>query len=186
MTKEEIVSKLNKIKSTAFPTVVTTDMGVQFDVITPTGAYTYLGAIGDWPAWCFNRIDEKVTGLLKSKLQNNEKFSSNDFFNTDIYLLAKKLEKVDGVDLTEYLKDIVNYPYSDKNKFVYVYCDLGQWKPEVRIFDNEMDFSEAFFNEFPGSQTWDILDANAIESYYEALGEHEEGIPFSTSSDLSE
>lgn len=186
MTKEEMISKLHAIKPTAFPTVITDDMGLQFDVITPTGAYTYLGAIGDWPAWCFNRIDEKAIGILNNKLQNNENFSSDDFINTDIYLLAKKLEKVDGVDLTESLKDIVNYPYSDKNKFVYVYCDLGQWKPEVRIYDNEMDFSKAFFNDFPGSQTWDILDENAIESYYEELEEHEEGISFNTSSDLSE
>ena len=184
MTKEEMISKLHAIKPTAFPTVITDDMGLQFDVITPTGAYTYLGAIGDWPAWYFNRLDEQVIALLENKLQNNEKFSSEDFSNTDIYSFVKKLETIDGINLTESLKEIFNYPISDKNNFIYIYCDLGQWKPEVRFYDTEMDFSKAFFNLFPGNQTWDILDENAIESYYEELQEHEEGIPYNTSSDM--
>lgn len=37
MTKEEMINKLKTIKPTAFPTVATDDMGIQFDVILLMG-----------------------------------------------------------------------------------------------------------------------------------------------------
>ncbi len=59
MTREEMLAKLKVIEPTACPTVMTYDMGLQFEIMNSTGASTNLGNIGDWPLWKFPRLTEE-------------------------------------------------------------------------------------------------------------------------------
>lgn len=184
MTREEMLQKLKNIKPTAFPTTATMDMGLEFDVMDSNGVYTYLGSIGDWPLWYFERIEEKTLSAIKNKLDNHQELSSEDFKETDLYNFAKRLENREDFEFTEAFKNIVNFPKSEENKYVYVYCDLGEWVPELDFYSTEEEISNVFFGYYSTNNKWEDLDDDWLSTYYEELEEHEEGLPFNTSEDI--
>ena len=184
MTKEEMINKLKTIKPTAFPTVGTDDMGIQFDVVTPDGAYTYFGGIGEWPVWFFDRLDNEHIENIKQKLKNRKKVTFNDFQGTDIFSFAKRLEIRNEVDLSKTLKDIVNYPISDDKKKVYIFGDIGSYEPELSFFDTEEEIVKYFFNNFPGSNSWESLDEVSISVYLREVEDHGEGLRLNSSDNI--
>ncbi len=187
MTKEEMINKLKTIKPTAFPTVATFDMGIQFDVITPNGAYTYFGGVlGDWPVWVFERLDNETIGKLQAKINNGEKLIPADFENTDLRPFAIRLGNREDFEFNEIFTNFLNYPKTEEQKNIYVYSDLGEWVPELMFFNSEEEITSYFFDNFPGSNTWDKMDDNSISSFYYELEEHGEGLYISTSDNIDE
>ena len=184
MTRDEILNKLKSLKPTAFPTTATMDMGLEFDVLTAEGAYTYLGAIGDWPVWVFDRLESSKVMELKNKIDKNINLTAEDFKNTDLYKFAKKLENREDFEFHEKFQSIINFEKSDESKYVYAYCDLGEWVPDLDFYGTDEEISKVFFSSFPGSTLWDDLDDNWLSTYYEELEEHGEGLPFNSSENL--
>ena len=49
MPRKEMIEYLKTIDVRAKPTIITDDMGLQYDYVTAEGAGTGFGGMGDWP-----------------------------------------------------------------------------------------------------------------------------------------
>ena len=64
-----MLKKLKSIKRTAYQTVMTYDMGLQFDIMDSTGAETNLGNTGAWPLWKFKRLSQEAIDFIATKIK---------------------------------------------------------------------------------------------------------------------
>ena len=71
MNREEMLKELKTIDLRAIPTVVTMDMGLQYDYATSEGAGTGFGGMGDWPAHMFNPIQNEQWHMIRKAIKEN-------------------------------------------------------------------------------------------------------------------
>lgn len=70
MTREEMIKKLENAAFCAVPVMMTMDMGVQYDFITPEGAGSLFGTLGEWPAYCVQVVEESKWRRIREKVAN--------------------------------------------------------------------------------------------------------------------
>ena len=102
----------------AEPTVVTDDMGIQYDYISDEGAGTSLGLFAEWPA---HRVEINDDGLriLKDKIANRS-LSLDDIKDTGVYSLLEDIGLItDEESLSEYLNDLLCINNTENG---YIYC----------------------------------------------------------------
>ena len=179
MTKEEKINKLKHIKPTSFPTVVTYDAGLQFDVMNEEGIGTYLDVIAEWPLWKLKRLEKGKLEDIKIKISKNELIVS-DFENTEFYTLAKELVEFKKMNLNTIFNSLDKFPYSDDNKYVYIYSDTKGWDDKTLFFETEEKLKEYFFDIYPIQLSWDKVYIGELDECLENIAENGEGIFFWT------
>lgn len=180
MARDEILKKLKSIKRTAHPTVMTYDMGLQFDIMDSTGAETNLGNVGNWPLWKFYRLSQKQIDLLKVKI-NNKDLSVSDFEGIDFEPFIKTiLSQYQDIKLYEVFKDIENYPFSDEQNFFFIYCDTKSWDFELKMFATEEEITDYFYERFAIYTKWEDYNDDELSSFLEEIEENGEGVCFYT------
>ena len=70
MTREELLDKLHGIRIGAQPIVITNDMGLQYEYVTPKGYGTSFGNMGDWPAYRLQHISNEKLQMLQAKIRD--------------------------------------------------------------------------------------------------------------------
>lgn len=175
MTRDEMLTKLKNIKPTAFPTVATFDMGLQFDTYTSEGMGTHLGDIASWPLWKLKRLSSEKQIEVISKIAE-KKLTAEDFKNTEFETLSSELVNNKNLDLNEIFSSLEDFPYSEQKEYVYIYSDTEGWNDEVLFFDSEKDLAEYFTETYSIYSEWDELEDSELEECIDELNEHSEGL----------
>lgn len=69
---------------------------------------------------------------------------------------------------------------------MYIFCDLGEWVPELDFYSTEEDISNVFFGYYSTKNKWEDIDDNWLSSYYRKLEENGEGLTFKTTDNIFE
>lgn len=183
MTINEMLQKLKSIKRTAHPTVMTYDMGLQFDIMDSTGAETNLGNVGDWPLWKFKRLNQEEIENISEKI-NNKTLKVEDFVGIEIEpFIETIISQYKEIKLYEVIKDIVKYPYSNEIPDFFVYCDTKSWSFELEIFGTENEIIEDFYKRFSIYTKWEDYDDDELANYITEIEENGEGVCFYRAND---
>lgn len=185
MTRDEMLTKLKNIKPTAFPTVATFDMGLQFDTYTSEGMGTHLGDIASWPLWKIKRLSNEKQIEVMSKIAE-KKLTAEDFKHTEFETLSSELVNNKKLDLNEIFLSLEHYPYSEEKKYLYVYSDTEGWNDEVLFFDSEELLAKYFTEVYSIYSDWDDLDDSELEECINELNDHSEGLVLWEFSEKSE
>lgn len=178
MTKTEKLEKLRGIKPTAFPTVMTYDMGLQFDTYTSKGIGNHLGEISSWPLWKIKRLSQDSLETIQEKI-NKKSLTPEDFRNTGFYQLASELLKNKNADLNTVFENIKNFPATEDSKYLYVFADTeSAFLEEVLFFGTENEITQEFFERFPVFTSWEDLEESELDDCLEELRERGEGLVF--------
>lgn len=109
MTREEKMEKLKNCGDLAFPTVITSDMGLQYTVVTSSGYYTGLGQFSEWPVYkvYVNDSVRKFTEKIKSvcKISKDRDSELNEIY-TSILLDFGYIGKKDFRTVISFFKKI--------------------------------------------------------------------------------
>ena len=178
MTKHEKLRKLRPLRPTAFPTVATFDMGLQFDTLSGSGAGTHLGEVSGWPLWKIERLDAGEMGRILEKIGRGE-LSAADFSETDFQVLSSALSKNRRLDLNSVFAGIGNFPKTEEEEYLYVFAD-AEISPcdEIMFFGTEEELSAYFLERFPIYETWEEMDEEELDGYLEAIEESGDGLSY--------
>lgn len=185
MEKRAIIEKMKTIKPTAFPVYVTTDMGLEFDVMSSDGAYTHLGKIVTWPLWIFKKLDDD----LLERLENTENnVSIEDFQNTDLYYFLLKLSKRRDFNLKKIVEEVIQFhQYCFPDKYIYIYCDPDHIDFHFDLFNSSEEIEKKFIEDyFCELGAWEEMDEDWLNHYYEAFSNHGEGIGYYNVNNIDE
>ena len=153
MTRDSLLEALSHVKFCAVPTVLTMDMGLEYDYISSEGASTCLGRIGEWPAYKLRKIVDAQWKAILQKYHNKE-LCEEDFIGTDIGLIIKRLHEVYGDMYEEYYQDIIGtfadlerLPESLPEEF-FCLIDVREWGATPKFFTDYDELLEAFREEY--------------------------------------
>ena len=172
MTREQMILELKAAGIRAVPTVMTYDMGMQYDYITSEGAGTSLGGMGSWPLWKFNAIPkdrwQQIKQAIEDKTLTPELLEGTglDVMLSDIYIVES--QTIDYSDFLSGLADL-GMPTSD----YYCLYDTGMLFSETvkpLFYLDEKEAKAAFAKSFCYNiETWDNMDDDTVENWYERL-----------------
>lgn len=169
MTREEMLNKLHKIKIGAQPTVITDDMGLQYEYVTPEGYGEGFGDMGDWPFHKIENVSQDDLSFIKDKIQNNcltvediENTAFEFFFN---FISMDIDDDENDVEISNFFKDLSSVETSEDG-VVYAFCDAGQWEPEVYFYNSYDEIEEAFVNMYVTYvDRWEDLSSEELEDW---------------------
>lgn len=175
MTREEMIQELSKIIVAAAPTIMTMDMGLEFDYITAKGAGSILGTIGEWPAYKFHVIDAEKWQEIRSKLKDGT-IEEQDFNGTDIERLIRYLHSIYGDLYDQFYKDVtatyagmLELPEKINGPF-FCLLDVRAWGEKPAFFGDEQSLKEEFRDRYCCDITeWKDMDEEEIRNWYERL-----------------
>lgn len=178
MLREEMIEKLRNIRLTSYPTVVTFDMGMQFDVFSKDGAFTCLGEIASWPLWKLKRLSESKINDIQNKINNNS-LTCEDFVDTELRTFVEEIVQNKKGDINLLLKDVCKYPFSSEDHYIYVYSDTEGWNDEVSFWGTLEEFEEDYLKRYRAMLTdWENFSDSELKSIIEEIEEHGEGLFF--------
>lgn len=174
--RKEIINHLENIGFCCTPTVVTPDMGLEYDYASSKGAGTGFGGMGSWPAHIIERIELNRWLLIRTKLENSE-VTLEDLVGTSLFGFAKDiLDHYYGALFRNIsLSDMFSGLLSVDNAFVNdMYClfdfaDSGYDGHRPIFYANEAEFLEDFegWYCYDNFQSWDELsDEDLLEWYW--------------------
>lgn len=182
MTREETLKKLHSIRIGAQPTVITYDMGLQYEYVTPKGHGEGFGNMGAWPAFCLKNINHELLDDIKAKIQNHT-LTVNDLCKSDLALFYNHVFDIprpescipDICDFFENLLPVMLNP----NGQLYVMCDACQWEPEAYFYSSYEELEEAFSDYYASDvEEWEYLDDEELEEWLRRTEEELDTIPF--------
>ena len=106
MNRSELINELCKVPICAIPTVITMDVGLQYDYITAEGAGTSLGNMGEWPAFKLKGIPTDRWMDIKAKVKNKA-LSEADLEGTELGLLVENLHRIYGEMYSQFYPDLL-------------------------------------------------------------------------------
>lgn len=177
MKREEMLAKLKVIKTTACPTAMTYDMGLEFVFMDSTGASTILGSVGDWPLWKLPRLSLEETIKINDKIEKNT-LTIGDFEGALKSFVENMLEYHKDANLNDLLKGITEYPETENDKEVFINCDVKSWEMETEYFATREEITEDFIKRFQIYTLWDDMADGDLEYFCDLIDERGEGIPF--------
>ena len=168
MKKTELLEKLHSIKLGAMPTVITEDMGLQYDYICSEGAGTSFGNMGDWPLHIIKGVSKGEVAELKSKI-NNKTLSDSDFtgtsfeaFHHDVFDIQRLSEQIPYVKY----KGLCSIP-DDFEGDLYCLCDGLSWEPDLSFYKSEEEIAKEFQAEYCNYYTpWEEMTYNELMHWY--------------------
>lgn len=183
MTRENMLSKLHRIKIGAQPTVLyTSGDGLQYEYVTAEGCGENLGNMGDWPVYKFCGITRKVFDEIRKKI-SSKTLTISDLEGTVLLPFYNEVFEIERPneyqpDLSEYFGGLVEIETSDDGMF-YALCDSCQWEPEAFFYETHEDLETAFLEQYAGYiRRWEELDDEELEEWVEKVDAGLVGIPF--------
>ena len=173
MSREELIQKLSQVSFCAIPTVITEDMGLEYDYITPNGAGSSFGNIGDWPAFKLRKIPDDQWKKIKDKVENKT-LTVTDLNETDLGRMVDSLHRIYGDYYDQYypvLSDlfagIKSLPDELPDSF-YCRMDCASWGDTPDFFIDRKAFLEDFEAHYCSYITeWeDIINCRSIWIYF--------------------
>lgn len=172
MTREQMISELKSAGIRAIPTVMTYDMGLQYDYITPEGAGTGFGGMGRWPLWRFNAIPTERWNQIKEAIADKtltlEMLNGTglDVMLSNVYLVGSQ-----EINYPDYLSELLDLDMPKEG----LYClhDTGMMfseddKPQFYLDEDEA--KAAFVDGFCYDvESWDDMDDETLTGWFERL-----------------
>lgn len=182
MTREEILNKLHGIKVGAQPTVITNDMGLQYEYVTSEGYGEGFGNMGAWPAFVLRRNPREKIESIQKKIQAGV-LCEEDLDGTELrpfYDYVMGIWRPDSCvpAICELFSDLVSLSPNDSGE-IYVICDVCQWEPEAFFFLTYEEMEEAFEELYASDiyQTWDELEDDELEAWLKRVDTELSSIP---------
>ena len=182
MTREELLDKLHGIRIGAQPIVITNDMGLQYEYVTPKGYGTGFGNMGDWPAYRLQHISNEKLQMLQEKIRNRT-LTVADLEDTDLtrfygYVFAANRPGNSIPDLCDFMAGLLTIE-STNDGILYALCDAGQWDPEVHFFATYEDLESAFEKEYANlPEEWESFSSNELADFWDRIRQELDCIPF--------
>lgn len=175
MNRKDMISHLQQIGLRAIPTVVTFDMGLQYDYITPQGAGTGFGGMGRWPLWRFSAIDKAKWDCIIARIKGNC-LTPYDLLGTEFEIFVDNVALLgeDTVDYQRFFSGLVTMKWPEKD--FYCLYDNGMWydaSSSIPIFRGSEDeilieFADQYCSDV---ETWENMTDEEIESWFDRLSD---------------
>ena len=185
MTRDELLNELKSVEFCAVPTVMTMDMGIQYDYVYPEGAGSGFGGMGMWPAYFISGIENGKWIEIKQKLKS-EMLTVDDLEGTELGIFANNLfEDYYGacfrtIDLNDMLRGLIDLP-DDLPDRIYILFDMGDigyegHRPEFYI--HKKDLLEAFQDAYcTDIEPWDEMGTEELQEWYERIDDEFDEFP---------
>lgn len=182
MTRDEMLVKLHNIRIAAQPTVITYDMGLQYEYVTPEGHGEGFGNMGDWPVYKLKGITPKILEYVKLKLREGT-LSIDDLGDTD---LARFYDNTIGCgrpascipSICDFFRTIVSVKLG-QDGILFALCDAGQWTPEAYFYSTYEELEEAFAAFYVTYiEEWCDMEDDDLKLWVERIEDELDSLPF--------
>lgn len=174
MTREERIAKLKAIQLCVCNLTATYDMGLQIDVLTSEGLISSIGQYGQWPCFEFTVTNDIIS--LQQSLVNNEPVSDAQMLDNNIVkALCTNHDSYNGEwmvsgdlltnALAQIKKSLIRADLSKGKSYVYVSFEGND--ADIRFFASIEDLKKCFIGSLGGSYSYDEMDDDEIEIWYE-------------------
>lgn len=169
MTREEMLNKLHSIRLGAQPTVITNDMGLQYEYVTKEGHGEGFGDMGDWPAYRLMNISAETLTYIQKQIRERT-LKEEDLTGTDLYLFYRYVFDIPRPEscipeICDFFEDLLSISLGD-NGLIFVLCDARQWEPEAYFYSTYDELEEAFADYYVSYiEEWENLDDDELEEW---------------------
>ncbi len=171
MTRAEMIEELKAIDLRAVPTVITFDMGLEYDYVTSKGAGTSFGGMGGWPAHIFRPIKQEKWQRIRKAVKTME-LRYEDLEGTDLSFFVQNIHSLRDFDLSEALDGLLELPEQMKDHF-YCFYDTGTWYNSLEkpmFFMSAIEVKREFINAFANDIIlWDDMDDDEVKTWYDRI-----------------
>lgn len=182
MNREEMLSKLHSIRVASQPTVITYDMGLQYEYVTHVGHGEGFGNMGDWPAYRLEDLTEEKINIIKTKIQAKI-LTVADLGGTDLRLFYDYVFNVwrpDSCipDICVFFENLLSVSLKPNGQ-LYIMCDACQWEPEAYFYSTYEELEEAFIDYYASDvEPWEDLEDDELEEWLHRIEDGLDTIPF--------
>ncbi len=183
MNREEMIGELKKTDLRAIPTVITMDMGLEYDYATTEGAGSGFGGMGNWPMHMFGPIEKEQWMKIREAI-NDKTLEISDLKGTGLVGFLVQVKTINyEINPTEILKGLTSLPEDQTNVF-YCFFDTGLWydgteKPE--FYTSEKELKEKFIDHYVSDLTrWEEMNDDELKHWYGRLQNEMEVLPICT------
>lgn len=182
-----MLEKLHSIDVIVCPSVVTFDLGIQFDVMTSKGVCTHLGNVGNWPCRELS-VTKELIELREKVLEDTTSVTIEDVLAVDVckrllsyYNMYNEEEwLVEGNVLDICFGNLINSirEIDCSRDKVYAYVDLEEWGDgTVKFFNEERDLNTYFVSIFgKDDRLYDDMTDEELQDTYDKAQENENGV----------
>lgn len=182
-----MLEKLHSIDVIVCPSVVTFDLGIQFDVMTSKGVCTHLGNVGNWPCRELS-VTKELIELREKVLEDTTSVTIEDVLAVDVckrllsyYNMYNEEEwLVEGNVLDICFGNLINSirEIDCSRDKVYAYVDLEEWEDgTVKFFNEERDLNTYFVSIFgKDDRLYDDMTDEELQDTYDKAQENENGV----------
>lgn len=182
MNRIDMISHLQQIGLRAVPTVVTYDMGIQYDYLVPQGAGTGFGGMGRWPLWRFSTVEKAQWDVIVAHIKDKN-LSIHDLIGTEFEIFVDNVALLgeDTVDYVRFFSGLLDLEWTGRDFFCLY--DNGMWYnpdssiPIFRATEKEIlvEFRDQYCSDVV---TWEDMTDEEIESWYDRLSDDLSETPF--------
>lgn len=182
MTREDILCKLHSIRIGARPTVITYDMGLQYEYVTPEGHGEGFGNMGAWPTYCLKNIPNGIFEVIKQKIKDGV-LTLDDLAGTDLQLFYNHVFDIPRPescipDICDFFQRLLPVLLGPDGK-LFVMCDACQWEPEAYFYSTYEELEETFADYYASDiEAWEDLDDEELEEWLHRTEDELDSIPF--------
>ena len=184
MTRDELLKSLSEVEFCAVPTLMTEDMGLEYDYITPKGAGSSFGNIGDWPAFKLCKIDDQKWKNIKEQVANHS-LTDSDLEGTELGRLVESLRYFYGDLYTKYYPDlstlfagVLSLP-DQLPEYYYCRMDCRSWGDIPDFFSDKKSFLEFFEASYCSDITeWNDMTDAELQMWLDRTEEDLDCFPF--------
>lgn len=179
----DYVKEFAGIRPTAYPTVQTMDMGMEFELITEDGFYSELGCFGDWPLYEFEGVSEAERDKIMSAL-NNGSITLDLLCDTGLFGIVDIIERHQRAAgkgpfaqeaLSALLRPLCPVLTTTLGP-IYAYCDAMDWTLSFEFFATYAELEKSFVDSYPVTPWERLGDACVKECYETVIVRHEQGL----------
>lgn len=178
MDRKDTLARLHNIPFGAKATVITMDMGLQYQYVCPEGAGDGFGNMGDWPCHYIRAINKDKLAAIRSKIKQGILVPS-DFDGTNLKSFHEYVFSVDRFEEqnpNEKFNDLCSLP-EDYDGDIYCLCDARDWYPTLKFFTNQKALEEAFQKEYCDDiNKWDSMSDDELQEWLERISDGLQGI----------
>ena len=147
MKRDEMLNKLHSIRVGAQPTVITNDMGLQYEYVTKEGHGEGFGNMGAWPTYRLENISTEVLNRIKKKIQTRA-LVEEDLQGTDLYLFYRQVFDIPRPEsyipeINDFFENLLSVSLKSDG-LLFIMCDACQWKPEAYFYSTYDELEQAF------------------------------------------
>jgi len=169
MNRKEMIERLRSIDVRAVPTVITMDMGLQYDYMTAEGAGTGFGGMGRWPAHKFSPIEQKKWAQIRFAIQNKT-LSQEQLNGTELAAFVDDINTMQPLVLSDVFLNLLALPETLTHAFYCLY-DSGKWyanSDKPKFFLKEQEMKNAFIMDYVFDITpWENMSDEELKEWFD-------------------